>query len=430
MNRNDDLIDAYLADALTDEEFGELQDWMRADVANLKKFVLATARDEQLRAVVTSSIGLADAKQAQTSEHDHSGLKKLLPSVPKWAIAASVIAFATWTVIPRSDKPSLRLVESSESISIRNSTGELSHLNAGEDFSTGRLLLKSQGAHAKFSYSDGSTLSLSGGSELELDDGNVRQLVLRNGALFGNVSHQSGKHPLVVRTSTAEATVLGTEFAIATDNSETLLQVRHGSVRVRRLSDDQALTVGVNQQVRAGPVAGPPMIVEPVMRLPTTWRATPTDDSGEWIGEWGGDGILRAMPTSVFIKEQKIEETHYQAGVWNRFPGFLSLREDSIVFLRYRVNSPKNFGFFLSTHAPSWEFAGNFQAYVIPVNSPSDEEGWRTVTLPITSFAPMGMKPLPFQPGCSAATFYVTTYGKDLQLEIAAFEVRSGSDNE
>jgi len=50
VNREEELIAHCLDDTLTEDGRAELEAWLHAEPANLRKFVIATAREEQLRA--------------------------------------------------------------------------------------------------------------------------------------------------------------------------------------------------------------------------------------------------------------------------------------------------------------------------------------------------------------------------------------------
>jgi len=343
-----------------------------------------------------------------------------------WTVAASLLAVACWFAVPRQNGESvLTLIQTSGQVALGDEAGQLHPLIAAETFTTGTLLVDGEGARAKFSYADGSTVSLSGGSELNLSSGDGKRLVLRRGTLLASVSPQPAGQPLIVRTATAEAVVLGTSFGINATESETLLQVSSGAVSIRRLSDDQTTTVKMNEQLRAGRTADRLLRAEPTSVLPFDWRATPaTGHKVKWQGEWNDAGILKATPYTVFLKESEVEEIHFHAGVQNSFPGLVTLNTNSVVRVRYRINRPLNLGLFISTHAATWNFTGNFQAYVEEAKTPADNEGWRTTTVPIRSFFPMGER-LPFQPGCVVSTIYATTWADNVGLEVVELEITS-----
>jgi len=432
MNREDELIAGYLDDTLTEAERVELEAWLHADNANLLKFVIATVRQEQLRAAVMSRETLFATTRGQMAAPElRSGWPSKLAAV-KWILAASLIACLLWSAFPQQKAESgLTLIQTSGQVSLGDVNGSIRRLNTPETFTTGStVLVDGEGARAKFSYADGSTFSLSGGSELKLSNGDGKQLFLRRGTYLANTSPQPAEEPLIVRTATAEAVVLGTSFGINATASETLLQVSSGAVSLRRLSDNQTTTVTKNEQIRASTAADRPLRAEPISILPFAWRAAPTTgDAAIWLGRWGDAGILRAAPRTVFLKATGVKETHFHAGVRNSYPGLVTLDSNSVVRIRYRIDRPLNLGLFLSTHAASWEFTGNFQAYIEEAKTPVDDEGWRTATVPIGSFYPMGER-LAFQPGCVVSTIFATTWDDNAGLEVAELEISSATGDE
>ena len=96
------------------------------------------------------------------------------------------------------------------------------------------------------------------------------------------------------------------------------------------------------------------------------------------MGEWRAPEILVAVPRTVFVTESGEHEDHFHAGASGDFPGLVTLRNDSAVRVRYRIQRPLNLGLFISTHTEGGEFSGNFQAYVEHRKTPADAEGWRT----------------------------------------------------
>ena len=431
MNRHEELISLYLDDSLTETEANELRMWLRADDDNIQKFVLATARNEQLRDAVVAAETLARAESLQRTSPRRVRRSARPLSVVKWVMVTSLVALVVW--IGFSPPPSaflLTLVEASGPVALRADGELLRHLEKGQTVSAGTLTVNGDGARAKFASENGTTISLSGASELTLPGGDGDVLNLRRGALVATTSRLAGVHPLIVRTSTAEATVLGTSFAISSSGDETLMQVRYGTVQFRRLSDNHAMTVSENEEIRVAADDFQPLYSEPIGTLPLYWRATSKNASGvSWLGVWNDAGVLAAAPRGVFLKQTETSEVHFHAGVINAFPGLVTLKANSSIRIRYRIERPLNLGIFISTHAPSWDFTGNFEAYIEHLKVPADEEGWRTTSVPMGSFFPLGQH-MPFQPGCVVGALYSTSYSEDVGLEVAEFEVISLEDED
>ncbi|MDM4016469.1 FecR domain-containing protein [Roseiconus lacunae] len=425
MSLSDEWIASYLDDSLTDEQAIELREWLHADRGNLRNFALAVARDELLRTAVNSTETLSAATarhQVATTIDGHRNLRRG-SYIAGWIIALGVLVCVGWFVMPRRTSTAIpTFVGSNRRVTLRDSAGIVNELQPGDRFTIGNVRVEGDGGRARFVYADGSEFILAGASEVALESVQQQGLVLRHGALRATVSPQPRHQPWVVRTSTAEAAVLGTSFAINASDTETLLQVSSGSVSFRRLSDDQTVTVSESQQARVSRRARNSLHLVAVVPVQTHWKATTNQQQYDWLGDWESN-ILNATPRSVFLKDTGVEETHFHAGARNSFPGLVTLEEGSVIRIRYRIERPLNLGLFISTHAPSWDFTGNFQAYVEERNTPPDGDGWRIATMPIGVFKPMARTAIPFKPGCIIATIYATTFNDDVGLEIAELEV-------
>ena len=209
-------------------------------------------------------------------------------------------------------------------------------------------------------------------------------------------------------------------------NAETFLRVNSGTVELHRLADEQSLKVSEHEQARATGDATQPMRPEVVRPLPTTWIANPASSQvANWTGNWTNRKFLTAVPRTVYIRETDVREDHFHAGATNGFPGLVTLDKNSAVRVRYRTQRPLNVGLFVVTHTESWTFSGNFQAYIQQRLTPPDKNGWRTATIPLTSFIPIQGSSHSFTPGCVASTLFVTTYAADVDLIVAELEVFS-----
>lgn len=427
MTRSENLITNYLEDSLTDEEVVEFEAWLKEDAANMKKFVTALARDEQLRKAVAASEPVA---ATEASRPTGNKLPHRPRSVVRWMLTASLIVAVSWFLLPNENSASIVTFEGgSGPVSLQSDEGIESGLESGETFTTGTLQVGGDGTRAKFSYADGSRVSVAGGTELKFTRGNGKRLTLNRGTLAANVSPQSKRQPLVLRTPTAEATTLGTSFIVDAEDADILLRVNKGSVEFRRLADNKTLLIAQNQQVQTDQTTSEPLQAEKVEPLPSNWKASPkVKGKLKWRGDWLNGDILKAVPHQIFRKRLGVYETHYHAGARNDFPGLFTLEKNSEIRIRYRIKRPINIGLFISTHSPTWNYTGNFQAYIQETLSPPDAEGWRTATVAIDSFQPMPGSPKEFTPGSVAANIFATTYADDVGLEVAELELITDSE--
>ncbi len=418
MKPMNELIENYLDESLTNEELQKLHAWLSEDVAHVKEFTMAIAREEQLRAAVKAS----EPRPTAVSRNEPRRVPWLRTTVG--VITAASLAFVVWLATPTPKAAaSLTLVHSQGDVSLRDENGHRVPVNAGDEFTSGAFLVDGFGAKARLTDQAGSSFSLSEDSELELVRGRGMTFRLHRGALIAELTEGDAGRPLTVKTPVAETTASGTMFAMNSDESEMLLQVRRGSAKVRRLADEQVVTVAFNQQVRANRESDEPMKVEPVS-VPLKWSASPTKNKNTTTyGTWGEDNVLKAGAHQVYLKARDQEVTHYHAGARDAVAGLVKLTKDSVIKIRYRVNRRINVGLFISTRSESWDFTGNFQAYAVTEKLPADEEGWRTATIPVSTLIPVANAKRTFQPDCIAANIYATTYGDDVGLEVAELSV-------
>ncbi len=427
MTRSESLITNYIEDSLTDEEVVEFEAWLKEDAANMKEFVTALARDEQLRRTVSTSVSQATANASRPTVNKGSHRSR---SVLRWMLTASMIVAVSWFLMPNENSASIVTFEGgSGSVSLQSDEGVESGLESGETFTTGTLQVGGDGTRARFSYEDGSRVSVAGGAELEFTRGSGKRLTLNRGTLAANVSPQSKRQPLVLRTPTAEATTLGTSFIVDAEDADLLIRVNKGKLKLRRLSDNQTFLVAQNQQVQTDSATSEPLQAEKIEPLPSTWKASPkTKGKLKWRGDWMNGDILKAAPQKIFLKKLGVHESHYHAGARNDFPGIVTLEENTKIRIRYRINRPINIGLFISTHSPTWNYTGNFQAYIQETLTLPDAEGWRTATVALDTFHPLPGSPKKLTPGSVAATIFATTYADDVGLEVAELEVLADSE--
>jgi ferric-dicitrate binding protein FerR (iron transport regulator) len=107
--------------------------------------------------------------------------------------------------------------------------GQRAVLSSGVGLAAGTLSVEGASSSAQLRFDDGTVLTLTGDAELGFSDDGQKRLVLRRGAFTGHVAHQPAGRPMVVRTNTAEIEVLGTVFALASEQNQTTLNVESGA---------------------------------------------------------------------------------------------------------------------------------------------------------------------------------------------------------
>jgi Concanavalin A-like lectin/glucanases superfamily/FecR protein len=77
-----------------------------------------------------------------------------------------------------------------------------------------------------------------------------KELKLTTGTLHARVARQSASHPMMVRTPTAKAEVLGTEFEMNATKERTQMTVHEGRVLIARHEDESGVVVEAQQTAR------------------------------------------------------------------------------------------------------------------------------------------------------------------------------------
>ena len=127
-----------------------------------------------------------------------------------------------------------------------------------------------------------------------------KQLKLTAGTLTASVARQSASHPMLIRTPTAKAEVLGTKFEMSADKTKTQMRVDEGRVLIARENDESGVVVEAAQLATVtatAPVSivGPPPAQTLNNQLLAHWKF---DDSGADASGSGHDLVLD--PTAVF----------------------------------------------------------------------------------------------------------------------------------
>lgn len=306
---------------------------------------------------------------------------------------------------------------------------------AGEPVRAGRLVLDGDNAVAVLRFRDGTNLTLTGETELEVDDEAGKRLDLRRGTLSAEVTPQPVGRPLVITTATARLEVVGTALTVDAGADVTTLAVESGTVRMERLADRQAVEVAAGQQasVSFDPAGGIAVIPRP--RIPDSWRVDFAQrPPSHWAGTWtapadGVPGRMAAVPYVAGRDAGGKPITHH--GVRVNAPDaarrpFVRLRDDSRVTLRFRltrsdVRTPLKVMLCLARDGGA--FGGTFFASVNPLTCPLDAEGWRTAVFAMPDFLPTRPAVHPTPVGHAITFILANTTARPAGLEVVALAV-------
>lgn len=98
-------------------------------------------------------------------------------------------------------------------------------------------------------FDDGSSAMIFGESILTFSDQGQKELRLKQGRFSATVVSQPAGEPMLIHTPVADIKVIGTRFDVEAGPESTMLYVREGKVRIRRVSDGKTVDVQADHRV-------------------------------------------------------------------------------------------------------------------------------------------------------------------------------------
>jgi len=240
--------------------------------------------------------------------------------------------------------------------------GRVEHdLSLGQELPGGTVEGVAPGSWIELQFQDGSTVGVLGNSTLTFSDLGRKELHLKAGKLACDVRPQPTGRPMLVHTRSALLEVLGTQFEVDAGLSSTIVDVKEGVVRLKRLSDGEAVDVpalhraiaDADQEVTAA------LVPESVSRWQSQLHLGPDFTQGKWSPrESERDARLRAVPYTTADGK-----TIYTLGfgVSRGDNPTIVLQPSSRIRVRGRLGSPAKVYFGVTVLHPGGGFAGRFQ---------------------------------------------------------------------
>jgi ferric-dicitrate binding protein FerR (iron transport regulator) len=237
MMRADELLAAYLDDALTEAEHAELNAWLKADPANVRRFVEATAREHQLRIAV----------QARRE------FRKAAPPKPMrwrmavaWAAAAVFVLGGAFWMLQQPLEAKAHLAGNLDGVTIERA-GAILKAETAFRLQSGDVVTSTRpGAKIEFE-SESTQFVLAARSSVALRELRGQK---RFELLAGSVSAEVAKQrdgAMIWLTDDAEAQVLGTKFELSEDGLLTKLDVSEGAVQFQGRANSETTIVRAGQ---------------------------------------------------------------------------------------------------------------------------------------------------------------------------------------
>ncbi len=241
--QNLELARRYLDGSATTEEARALEELLRTDAAFRRQFLRYTNVDAALGSGRLSSPRIV--RPARDS-HRAAWLDWFAWRPLTAAAAVMMISAVTWLLWPKAPLVRLSAVSGDvkvwrDQVTSSATTGAI--LKAGDWLITG----KDGAAEVEF---PSETTRLKIGADAEF--GVVaalpgKELKLTTGSLSASVARQSASHPMMVRTPTAKAEVLGTKFEMNATKEATRMTVTEGRVLIARTDDENGVVVEARQ---------------------------------------------------------------------------------------------------------------------------------------------------------------------------------------
>ncbi len=245
----------------------------------------------------------------------------------------------------------------------RGDGGEVqTELNAGVELPGGTIEGLTPDSWIELTFRDDSKVTIAGMSMMTFSHNGHKKLHLNHGTLSATVVAQLPEYPMLVTTKTAELNIVGTRFEVEAELDSTLLQVREGIVRVRRLSDGQTVDVPAWHRILA--LVDGDMRTEPSPPAVNDWKSQlhlgPEYTYGKWQpASEGRPTVLQAIP---FLAPQDKYIVLHLAGLPVRRSNMapVTVMPESHFVLRGRLRTTAAVYFGIRVVCANGEFAGMF----------------------------------------------------------------------
>ena len=241
-------------------------------------------------------------------------------------------------------------------------------------------------------FHDGTTISLAGNSSVRLSSFIDQKLIdVQQGKVAVEAAKQPPKHPMLLRTATASLTVLGTAFALTSEEEETAIHVTKGIVDFRSKKNSRKDVRVVAGKSAIASRQGPAHF-RPSRPVENTWAYSfdePNDkliENQNWAGKVeGAFGVSYAtrslnpsseVPYRVTTKEQWLD-------------GLFKITDQTYINYRIRMTNNDWYHVILATRDANYgqtDRDGNFEYQEEENWNAIAPNHWRTVSVPLSKF--------------------------------------------
>jgi ferric-dicitrate binding protein FerR (iron transport regulator) len=419
---NDDLlIQRYLDGQLSRDELEALQQRLREDAA----------LRQHLRDIAEQVVAFGDLARRET---DTPVCSPKRPDRSVWltslALAASiaVLAASAWLFFASKPDAVLTLVESTGTVAWSDGTV----IASGETVPAGTLETVGEASSALLRFDDGSLITLHGDAELSFASEHQKVLSLTRGTLSAEVRPQPAGRPMLIRTPSAVAEVVGTAFDLSTRSEDTLLKVNEGLVKLKRLADGSEIDVPANRSAVASLDTDAALDAASTPEPLTAWRFdfTTSTPPRDWRGISKG-GTMHASPYVAKKMPDGRIVTHRGISIRTAMleqPLRLLGAVQSVIRYRLRQERPGDLQVMLLTNRLDGNHGGNFECRISADELHPDADGWCEIAIPISRYEPVDprahlRKRHPTAVGNLITSAIISSFREDRQLEVSHFEL-------
>lgn len=413
--KDDLLIQRYLDGQLSRDDLEAFQQRLREDAA----------LREHLRDIAEQVVAFGDLARRET---DTPVCYPKRPDKSVWltslALAASiaVLAASAWLFFTSKPDAVLTLVESTGTVAWSDGTV----IASGETLPAGTLETVGEASSALLRFDDGSLITLHGDAELSFASEHQKVLSLTRGTLSAEVRPQPAGRPMLIRTPSAVAEVVGTAFDLSARSEDTLLKVDEGLVKLKRLADGSEIDVPANRSAVASLDTGAALDTASTPEPLTAWRFDFTTQTPprDWRG-YSKNGTMHASPYVAKKMPDGRIVTHYGISIRTAMleqPVRLVATERSVIRYRLRCEQAYTLQLMLLTHKTNGEFGGNFLTLLDESELRPAADGWCEIEVPLTRFSAISKKHASHS-GNILTSVLIFSASADTRLAVSNFEL-------
>lgn len=416
---NDDLLtQRYLDGTLSADELTAFQQRLREDAA---------LRGE-LRDIAEQAVAFGDLARSGPMPVTATTTKRPRPAWLALAASVAVLGASVWLFFSGRPDPVLTLVESTGTVT----KGDGTPLSPNDRLTAGTITTIGETSTAQFRFADGTLITLHGETELTFSEEDQKILALSRGSLSAEVKPQPAGRPMLVRTPSAVAEVVGTAFDLTARTDDTVLKVNEGLVKLKRLADGREVDVSANRSAVASLDAGTTLDSASTPAPLTEWSFdfTKTIPPRDWRGV-SRDGVMHASPYVAKKQDDGRVITHYGVSIRTALledPLRLLATESSVIRFRLRQEEAGSLQLMLLTNRTGGGFGGNFECKIGSKELQPGADGWSEIAIPIDRFEPIDASSdrhtrHPSAVGKLITSAIVSSFREDRKLEVVRFEL-------